>query len=813
MRDLDSQSWQPAQVPGSVYLDLAACKVIDFNDLLRRPDDYQWIATQDWVWRRTFEIERPLEGYQAELVFEGIDTVSHIWLNDKLIGKTDNMFVAHRFDVSELVRQGRHRLMVKILSPLTVADRRMERYGMLSSVALGDPRRVYVRKAQYQFGSTFGPAMPAGGIFAPVALHLWKIARLEDVCARVLECNQHTAELRVEVTVQRQQHQAPLSILLRLDGGGLDMRQTIPLSAQRSSAVAVLHIERPILWQPHTHGVPHLYRLTVELKDQADHMLDCRQMNVGICAIHAVDPENPSQIVFEVNGQRVYAKGAVWAPLAMLACQPTEAQYRRVLTDLKKAHINLLRVWGGGYYEQDIFYDLCDQLGIMVWQDFMFASAYYPDRSFFTSQVAAEAEAVIRRLRNHPCLAVWCGNSHIDLLHSSGKLGKGKKFYGKAIYHHLLPEKISQFDPLRDYVPSVPYSGAGAKDHNAPLVGTSHCWTVWNQYAPVSEYLFDSAQMPRFLAEFGSQSLPCRDTLQRAVPKEKLYLGSPVLDRIGYQTDSAARLARYAAGWFAPPKELDQWILQTQLSQAKSVAVCAEHLRAHQALNSGLMIWTATEPMPAIGFGMLDAGGWPKALYYYARRFFAPRLVTVIQRKPFLLSGAMCGGAVVVVNDHSLPLTATVQCQCLDFYGNRIDQAQFPIAVGPFSHSAPWPLPRGLAVPPTPHRAALYLAVATDKGIVTENLLFYLPPKELVWPQRRWQATLQRKSERGYELTLTCSGLAADVCILPPAPAQISDNFFFLLPHQPKTVRIEYEKPIDHWAATPQVMSASSDLP
>lgn len=800
MRDLDDSPWTAARVPGSIYTHLMEAGCFGRFDLEANPEDFGWVSQCAWVYRRTFTpTAQMVKAAAAELVFEGLDTITQIWLNDKLIGKTDNMFIPHRLSVGGLLREGVNTLMIKFLPALEHAERLMQRYGKLSDLHYGDPRRSYIRKAQYQFGSAMGPSLPGCGIFRPVRLEAYNTARIEEVHVRTIDCDQHNADVRAAVRIGRADKTAhqPLTVRLTIRGGGLSMEQTLMLDGDETQNTTVVRIERPILWQPAGYGVPHLYTLTATLLDDGGNVLDENQTNFGIrtLCVHHGDTRQGQAFRVEVNASPVYIKGANWTPLSMFPGAQTPADYERLLTALKKVHINMLRVWGGGLYEDEVFYRLCDKLGILVWQDFAFVSAYYPDRPWFAERVQVEAEAVVRRLRNHPCLTLWCGNSRIDHLHQTGRLGGGRKFYGRAIYHKLLPDLLAEFDPDREYLPTTPFGPADAKDLNHPAEGTHHFWQVWNQFSSVGEFLFDKMHIPRFLCEFGVQSYPGRACIERVCPPPRRMIGAAALEKHDYQADGDGRMARYAASLFRPPQTLDDAIEQTQLVQARAVKLCAEHLRAHNTVNSGMLLWTANECVPSIGFSMIDACGAPKAAYYYARRFFAPRLVTVLRDKQAYLTGHLRSGGVVVVNDAPLPLTATVQCRCLDFHGRVIDAMEYPIAVAPFGKSAPRMLPRGLACPQTPNRCLLHLAVVAAEGTLAENSFYYLPDKHLDCPTATIEMEMADLSPYRRKLRLTSRTVVRDVCIVPPVPAVVSDNFLTLLPHQPYEVELVFDSP------------------
>lgn len=807
MRDLDEGQWMPTKVPSSIYTGLMDIGCFSRFDLEANPEDFVWISDRSWVYRKHFELDASFcDSDSIFLVFEGLDTITQVWLNEKLIGKTENMFISHRFEVCTHLRPGPNTLMVKFLSATAHAERLMQRYGKMSDHHFGDPRRSYIRKGQYQFGSAMGPALPGCGIFRPVRLETCNVARIEDVHVRTIDCNQHYADLRAAIQIHRinGHDNEPLTVQLILNGGGLKAEQTLQFGPGETQTITVIRIDRPIFWQPIGYGVPHLYRLTAELFRQDNTRLDCKEVDFGVrnIRLHRSKEQSESSFRFEVNDTPVYIKGVNWMPLSMLPGSHTADDYERLLLQLKQANVNMLRIWGGGYYEDETFYRLCDKLGILIWQDFAFASAYYPDRQWFMDMVAVEAQSVIRRLRNHSCLALWCGNSRIDYLHECGRLGNGRKFYGRSIYHNLLPNLLSELDPDREYVPTTPFSDDDSGDLNTVTDGTCHYWDVWNSFAPARDYLFEPSRTPRFLAEFGLQSLPGMECITRYCAPNRLYRGTAAIEKHNYQTDGDCRMARYCTELFRSPQTLSEQIEQTQLAQARAVKLCVEHLRANNHINGGLLMWTANDCAPSASFSVIDFCGHPKALFYYARRFFSPVLVTLDLDKESWLRPQLRGNGIIVVNDRPLPLTATVHCRCMDFYGRVLDAMEFPVAVGPFAKSPPRVLPRELANPQTPSRSVLHLAIISETGLFAENRYYYLPDKHVDWPVPRVDIQITESNSSCWTVRLTSSTFVRDLNITPPAEAIISDNYIDLPAGQPRDIHVQF-KDLSPWPGVP----------
>jgi len=789
MRDLESGGWKTAHAPSSIFESLSQSGVIDPFALAANPEDFDWVSEKSWIFRKRFEVPADVAAAdRVHLIFDGLDTVAQVWCNEKLVGRTDNMFIAHALDVTDHIRAGSNVVMVKFSPARQEAARRMLRYGKLSEHHFGDPCRTYLRKAQFQFGSVFGPSLPGCGIFRSVRLEAAFGARIDDVYVRTIDCSEHAADLRVAVNLQRFSADDPLHCTLDLSGGGLDMHYDIPLGADETQLTTVIRIERPILWWPAGYGVPHLYQLNVRLLTSGGECLDASVREVGIRMLRvnrSADAQG-NAFGFEVNGQAIAVRGANWIPLST-GCAAGADAYVSLLAKCADTHINMLRVWGGGCYEDGRFYALCDRLGILVWQDFMFASAYYPDRQWFKEAIRQEAGAVIRRLRSHTCLALWCGNSRVDQLHDEGKLGSGRKFYGKSIYHELLPELVGDLDGDHEYIATTPFSESPEKDHNHPDSGTVHNWQLWNSCAAVAEQT-QGRHVPRFVAEFGMQSLPSMETLRTFCRSKDLSIGSAFLEEHAYQPGAVSRLASYAAELFTPPSTLEEHIWQGQVVQARILKTYVEHLRAARSANAGVLFWTLNDAAPAIGFSAFDYLQRPKAAAFYAKRFFAPVLITLTEAQP----GEPFKP--VVVNDSPQRITGTLRCRLLDFHGRSLDEIQIPVSASPFSVSTLGTLPKAFRYAPAPRRSFLHLSLGTEHNVLAENTWFFCPDKHAVWPSAGIDLSITASSSNCWDVELRSDTVVRDLQIVPPEPADCSDNFFTLLPGEGRTVRIDYKK-------------------
>jgi beta-mannosidase len=805
MRDLDEQEWMSAQVPSSIYTCLVDAGRIDHKRLNTDPEDFIDVSEKAWIFRKTFDApEGLLECRRVDLVFEGLDTVTQIWFNDKLVARTDNMFIEHRFDVSDLIKKTGNRLLVKFNSPIEHAERLMNRYGKLSELYFGYPCRSYIRKAQYQFGWDWCPPLPGCGIWRPVRLEGVDEARIEDLHVRTIDCNDSYADIAAALSIDtagRRKNREdcgspyPLKCVLRI-ADVAEVELEFHPSHDRQSTI--VRIENPSLWWPRGYGEQHLYRITAELA-AADRVIDTMTTEFGIRTAHLVRTKDKygESFGFEINGQSVYARGANWIPLTMFPGSQTLQDYEHLLNKAAEANFNMLRVWGGGCYENREFYELCDRLGIMVWQDFMFACAYYPDRKWFFDAVRTEAAAVIKRLRNHASIVIWCGNNEIEWAHAKGEFGKGRKLYGRDIWEKLLRQLTSELDSQRDYIATTPFSGSS--DMNSPVDGTIHQWDVWSGHQSARTLTSEKEPVARFVSEFGFQALPAKQTIETFCSGDELRIAGRTIEKHNYQLDGNSRLFRYLTDIFAPPGSLDDFVYLSQLTQAREIRRFVEYLRAHNHINRGVMFWQFDDCCPAISWSAVDYLKRPKALYYYARRFFAPVLVTLVNASESSrpdLHPCWGSASIVVINDSPQPLTATVRCRLMDVDGQVRDAASFPAAVAPHTHSSFIKLPQAIRQPDKPERSVIVLTVENETETIARNVFTTLPDKYMAWPATNIKTVFEQVADKAWDATFISGAAARDVQVISSASMTLSDNYFDLIGGEEHKVRIEFSEQI-----------------
>jgi beta-mannosidase len=629
-RQTGTTPWLAANVPGGVHTDLLS--------LGRIPDPFigdnelavQWVAECDWEYRKLFRADPQLLAEKKSfLVCEGLDTLAEVSLNGSLLGKTDNQFRTYRWEISGILKDGENELIILFRSPLAFIRARQAERPLTGG---GDiPGGPYLRKSPYHWGWDWGPKLPAIGIWRDIRLEGYSIARLDDVRIR-----QHHADGKVRIDIRGAvqtfsgQSARARAVLTAPDGSLLSADAAVDGGA----AEIAINVDTPRLWWPSGMGAQNLYQLEVILAADGV-LLDRRSFQLGLRTIELErKPDSWGEsFTFVVNGVPLFAKGADWIPADSFTPRVSDAHMRALLQFTVDANMNMLRVWGGGTYGEDRFFDLCDRLGILVWQDFIFACGIYPDEDAFAENVRREAVDNVRRLRHRASLAVWCGNNEMEQGWSDWKWNKPgdpdnqrlKAGYDR-MFHHLLPAVVAAEDPDRPYWPSSASSGEPFVDPNGQQRGDMHYWGVWHERKPFTAY---REQLPRFASEFGFQSLPPFKTIKTFTAPADRNLTSYVMEHRQRSGPGNRVILSQMLDTFRMPKDFPALVYLSMILQAEGMRIGVEHWRRNRSRVSGTIIWQLNDCWPAISWASLDYYGRWKATHYAARRFYAPVLLSV----------------------------------------------------------------------------------------------------------------------------------------------------------------------------------------
>lgn len=755
----------PAQIPGTVHTDLLNAGLIPdpFYDMNEK--ELQWIARNDWRYETVFDLPAQLSlDEPLWLVFEGIDTAAVISLNDQTVAQTRNMFRSFRFEISALLKRKGNRLTVVLSSPLQLVQE--NKYALQQMPSTRHPDRVFLRKAQYAFGWDWGPAYPTSGIWRPVYL-LQQKGGIRHVYFDVLALNDERAELLVSCDFWGDPGQNVQAEFEFFHGGKIIRGQ---LEAQGARAKAQFEVQNPERWWPNGLGEPILHRLIVRVRDAQGRTLDEQIKRVGIRTVELVTSENgKSAFYFKVNGRKVFIKGADWIPADSFLPRVKKETYRSLLHFARNAHLNALRVWGGGIYEADDFYELCDQLGLMVWQDFMFACAAYPQKESFVREVKSEIEENVGRLRFHPSVILWCGNNENEWIWHREMDTPVSEMPGFELFHHLFPKWLKDLDPYRPYWPTTPWGGED--DPNGMDSGNRHAWEIWSMW---QDYSTVKEDLSLFVTEFGFQAPAHYQTLKASIPAEKFFVQSESFEWHNKQVEGPERLFRFLSAHLPVRTEPEAFVYLTQLNQAFALQTCLEHWRTNGRTN-GAIIWQINDCWPVSSWSLIDSNLRPKLGYYQVRRSFAPVLLTFHKKAD--------GLEIKVKTDALTRFEGHLEAMRISGVDGRVE-AVFAEDVWLMAGQTA----SILAARQTPETAVWVATVYDAQGeMVARNVYHAKPWKYLRLPATEGKISVVPKEERFLEVRSKAPAFFVE---LRHPLFNFSDQGFVLLPDERKLVEI-----------------------
>jgi beta-mannosidase len=792
-RQADQKEWHAATVPGCVHTDLLAAGLIG-NPFWRNAEEgLQWIGRTDWAYRDCFRVDGTILGrQQVDLVFEGLDTYAEVRLNGEEVLQTDNMFRTWRADVTGRLRAGTNELVVYLRSPVNEVLPRMEGrpWQLPASNDQGEKTSPYTRKAPYQFGWDWGPRYVTSGIWKPVYLEAWDGPRIRDLQVRQDRLGEKSAGLTVIVEVESALPGAVEVVVRNPNERFPEVTRSVELTAGNNRIEVGLVVSSPLLWWPNGLGEQNMYGVDVQLRRHG-RVLDRAHERIGLRTVELrrEGDEWGESFSFLVNGVPVFAKGGNWIPADSFPTRLTPHRYRELLTACRDANMNMLRVWGGGIYESDEFYALCDELGLMVWQDFMFSCSMYPGDEAFLANVRAEATEQVRRLRDHPALVLWCGNNEVETawLHWGWQRQLPASVWEDylKLFHGVLPEVVGEYDPTRPYWPSSPSSNR-LEDPDSQRMGDVHYWGVWHGEEPFEAY---EAQYPRFMSEYGFQSFPALESVESYTLPEDRDIDSVVMRAHQKHPRGNQLIRTYLLRRYPEPKDFPSFLYLSQVLQAEGIRIGAEHLRRLMPRNMGSLYWQIDDCWPVASWSGIDWYGRWKALHYYARRFYAPVLVSPHAE------GDRVG--IWIVSDRPEGFPAELRLSLLDVEGRLIRSEQHEVEVPAVTSREAFTLARAEWIGERDPAGLVLRCELWEAGErIAEHFLYFTLPLQAQIPDPQILTAVSVGPE-GITVTLQAHRLARDVHLQTGAiTGRFSDDYFDLVPGEQRVVRFLTGEPV-----------------
>ncbi|HTS38905.1 MAG TPA: glycoside hydrolase family 2 protein [Candidatus Solibacter sp.] len=822
------RDWHAAKVPGMVQTDLLDNKLIPEPFYQDNETRLQWIGESDWEYQTTFSLETAALAHEhLDLVFDGLDTFAEVTLNDHAILTANNMFRRWRVDAKPHLHAGTNTLHILFHSPIT----KMLPYvkslpyvlPAISTQNGGNEEDIatapYTRKAPYNYGWDWGPRFVTEGIWRPARLEMWDALRIESFHLHQQSVSKDLARLTAEVDVEADKSTTATVSFEHFQGTELqgkaspDGTVTVALDAGTNHISFPIRITNPNLWYPVGYGPQNRYTFNASVKAGKN-----AEASIAVkTGLRSVELRREADSIgqsfyFVINGIPVFAKGADMIPYDSFPTRVTAERHREILQAARDAHMNMVREWGGGLYEPDDFYDIADELGILVWQEFMFGGDMVPGDAAFQENVRQEAIDQVKRLRDHPSIVLWCGNNEVETgwLHWGDRQGfRDSQPYGVSqkvwqdymvLFADILKIVVHDYTDPTPYTPSSPSAGF-TYPPDSDKYGDMHFWSVWHALAPPTDYL---RVTPRFMSEFGFQSFPEMRTIRSFAKPEDLDIRSTVMQSHQKNHGGNERILTYMLREYREPKDFASFVYLSQVQQAEVIKLGAEHLRRSRPRTMGSLYWQLNDCWPVASWASIDYYGRWKALQYYARRFYDDVLVS-----PYRHDGKV---EVYIVNDKLEPVTGKIRVRLMDFSGNvlsgKMQDVQIPAASSAVYLTIDENDLFADAAKTNRNRNFMIVNFEVAGKEVSHNEVFFDITHNLDLPvSPKIEADITEKTG-GFTVTLKSASLARSVSLsFGDTNTKLSDNYFDLLPNEPVTLHLTSPASLDQLKAEMKVMS------
>ena len=755
--------WNLATVPGNIHSDLLENKLIEHPFIGNNEEKLQWISKTDWDYKTTFLVDRKtLQKRHIELSFEGLDTYASVFLNDSLILKTNNAFREFQVEVKSILKAENE---LRIVFENTSISEDKEKNSLKYTLPEGN--RIFTRKAQFQYGWDWGPKLNTSGIWRPIKLTAWNDYKIENINIIQNTLTDSIASLIVEI--------ADSNFSKDVLNYEVYINDTLQFQKPEKPEIPIT-IKNPKSWWPHNLGEPYLYDIKVVVRNGKT-ILDSVLVKKGLRTIDLITEKDSigESFYFKVNDVPVYAKGANYIPQNSMQNQVTNAHYEKLLNDVVDANMNMLRVWGGGIYENDIFYDLCDEKGILVWQDFMFACAMYPGDQAFLENVQEEATQNVKRLRNHASIALWCGNNENaegwnrwgwQADRSEHEKEEIWSYYLK-VFDSILPNTVDKLTDT-DYWESSPKYGRGNPKYK--FEGDAHDWWIWHDAYPF-EHLEEN--VPRFMSEFGFQSFPSYEAIKYINQSDLINISANSFQSHQKHSRGFQLIREYMERDFPVPEKAEDYVYMSQLLQAYGITKGIEAQRRAKPYNMGTLYWQLNDCWPVVSWSSIDFFGKWKALHYKAKHSFEDVLVSSKVENNILRT--------YVINDDFESHSGELSVKILDFEGNPLYQFSKSIIL----ESNASQLQHQVNLEAFKLDASKVVVVSNFNN--SQSLYYLVKPKELKLKQGDIEQKIT-KTDIGFSIELSSKTLQKDVFLYSDEKGHFLDNYFDLLPNETKIV-------------------------
>ena len=784
----NKEDWIDARVPGNVHLDHLENRKIPDPFFGQNEAEMQWISDEDWTYKLMFEPDKDLmERKNIILFFHGLDTYADIFLNSIKVLSANNMFHPWSANVKDVIKDGMNNLEIHFRSPLKEVSGQMNSidHALPADNDQAGKTSPYTRKAPYHYGWDWGPCLVTSGIWKEVELIGWEDWYVDQLQIKNKNVSKDTAELEVELTVLSDISE-DISVCVRESLSGKDFKKIFRMEPGANDFSFTISIDNPDLWWPVGHGdqILHEFFLTIETKEREEHHE--RRLGIRDVKIRRDKDEKGESFEIHVNGMPIYSKGANWIPADYFVERLTRDDYKRLLNDAIRANMNTLRIWGGGIYEPDHFYELCDEMGIMVWQDFMFACSMYPANDEFLDSVEKEARYQVNRLKGYASVILWCGNNEI----ASGWLSWGWKEElpisvwqdYKKLFHELLPKVCHELDPERFYWPSSPGHGIDQSDEDQIYgKGDNHYWGVWHGG---DEFDAFEDNVGRFMTEYGMQSFPATSTIESFADKKDRVLDSAIMNAHQKASLGTGNLMKYIEDQYRVTNDFDSVTGLSQIMQAESIRFAVEAHRRHMPYCMGTLYWQFNDCWPVISWSSIDYKGNWKALHYSARNFFKPVILSLRDLEDVV--------NVHVVNDRHYGLDAAVKIGLFGFNGDLLFEDSFSMEVKQFSSCIARSIDKTVLLDGRDLSTLVLRAELTsNRESLSKSHQFFKKPKELKIPPPEFEHEVKYLNGK-YEITIRSYSFLYQLHFISSQVRGVfSDNYFNILPNE--VIVIEFE--------------------